>query len=68
MSGGLEAVVERIRNLRPGCTFAQIAQKLNDEGFRSAKGKAFDTHTVGYIVRSRGWGRNNGNGRAKSIW
>ena len=63
-----EAVVERIRNLRPGCTFAQIAQKLNDEGFRSAKGKAFDTHTVGYIVRSRGWGRNNGNGRAKSIW
>jgi hypothetical protein len=30
---------------------------LNREGFRTAKGLPFHRSTVGYIVRSRGWGR-----------
>jgi DNA invertase Pin-like site-specific DNA recombinase len=59
-------VVERIRELRSGHTFAEIAERLNKEGYRSAKGKAFDRHTVGYIARTRGWGRNNRKGQEQS--
>ena len=49
------AVEQRIRDLLPIHTQTQIAQCLNTEGFRSAKGKAFDYHTVRYIIQSRGW-------------
>jgi len=55
-----EAVVERIHELLATCSQKQIAQRLNEEGLLSAKGKSFDKHTVGYIIRSRGWGRKNG--------
>jgi DNA invertase Pin-like site-specific DNA recombinase len=49
------AVEQRIRALLPTHTQTQIAQCLNAEGFRSAKGKAFNYHTVRYILQSRGW-------------
>jgi Recombinase zinc beta ribbon domain len=48
-------VEQRIRDLLPTYTQTQIAQCLNTEGFRSAKGKAFDYRTVRYIIQSRGW-------------
>jgi len=49
------AVEQRIRDLLPIHTQTHIAQCLNTEGFRSAKGKAFDSRTVRYIIQSRGW-------------
>jgi DNA invertase Pin-like site-specific DNA recombinase len=49
------AVEQRIWALLPTHTQTQIAQCLNAEGFRSAKGKAFNYHTVRYILQSRGW-------------
>jgi DNA invertase Pin-like site-specific DNA recombinase len=49
--------VERIRELLPEHEYAAIAAKLNAEGFRTAKGLKFDFYSVGYIARSRGWGR-----------
>jgi hypothetical protein len=52
------AVVEqRIEELLPERDQSTIADILNREGFRSAKGLPFNRSTVGYIVRSRGWGR-----------
>jgi hypothetical protein len=49
------AVEQRIGALLPTHTQTQIAHCLNAEGFRSAKGKAFDYRTVRYIIQSRGW-------------
>jgi hypothetical protein len=49
------AVEQRIWALLPTHTQTQIAQCLNAEGFRSAKGKTFHYHTVRYILQSRGW-------------
>jgi hypothetical protein len=49
------AVEQRIGELLPTHTQTQIAQSLNAEGFRSAKGKAFDYRTIRYILQSRGW-------------
>jgi len=49
------AVEQRIHALLPTHTQTQIAHCLNAEGFRSAKGKAFNDHTVRYILQSRGW-------------
>ncbi len=59
-----EKVVRRIHELHTGCTQAEIAEKLNEEGLLSAKGKHFTMSTVGYVIRSRGWGqkRNTGQG------
>jgi DNA invertase Pin-like site-specific DNA recombinase len=51
------AAIERIRELLPEHEYAAIAARLNAEGFRTAKGLKFDFYTVGYIARSRGWGR-----------
>jgi DNA invertase Pin-like site-specific DNA recombinase len=50
-----EAAVERIRALWPGHAYATIAQILNKEGWKTAKGLSFDHFSVGYVVRSRGW-------------
>jgi DNA invertase Pin-like site-specific DNA recombinase len=55
-----EAVVRRICELHPAYNYEEIANKLNQEGFRSAKDKSFDRSTVGYIIRSRGWDRKGG--------
>ena len=52
--------VQRIHELLPGHDYAAIAAKLNAEGFRTAKGLAFDDKAVGYVARTRGWGRGRG--------
>jgi DNA invertase Pin-like site-specific DNA recombinase len=52
------AAVERIRALLPTHDHTAIAAILNAEGFRTAKGLAFEVYSVGYIARSRGWGRS----------
>lgn len=52
------AAIERIRELLPEYEHTAIATKLNAEGFRTAKGLKFDFYSVGYIARSRGWGRS----------
>ena len=52
------AAIERIRELLPEHDYAAIAATLNTEGLRTAKGLKFDFYSVGYIARSRGWGRS----------
>jgi hypothetical protein len=52
-----DKVVRRIKELLASCTQAEIAEKLNEEGLLSAKGKRFNLYTVRYVIRSRGWGR-----------
>jgi hypothetical protein len=52
------AVEQRIKELVAEHDHASIADTLNQEGFQSAKGLLFNRSTVGYIVRTRGWGRN----------
>jgi DNA invertase Pin-like site-specific DNA recombinase len=54
------AAVERIRELLPGQDYEAIAATLNAEGFRTAKGLGFDDKAVGYVARTRGWGRGRG--------
>jgi DNA invertase Pin-like site-specific DNA recombinase len=55
-----QAAVERIQELLPGEDYTAIAEKLNAEGFCTAKGLKYDDKSVGYIARSRGWGRGRG--------
>jgi hypothetical protein len=50
--------VERIRLLLPTRDYAGIAETLNEEGYRTAKGLKYDMYSVGYVARSRGWGRS----------
>jgi hypothetical protein len=52
--------VERIHELLPEHDYAAIAVKLNAEGFRTAKGLAYDDKSVGYVARTRGWARGKG--------
>jgi hypothetical protein len=58
-----EEVVRRIEELLASCTQAEIAEKLNEEGLLSAKGKRFNMYTVGYVIRSRGWGQKGNTGQ-----
>ena len=51
------AAVERIRALVSKHEYAAIADTLNAEGFRTAKGQQFNYEAVAYVARSRGWGR-----------
>jgi hypothetical protein len=53
------AAVERIRELLPLHNYTEIATTLNAEGYRTAKGLAFDMYSVGYVARSRGWARSS---------
>ena len=55
-----QVAVERIRELLPGEDYDAIAVKLNAEGFRTAKGLKYDAKSVGYVARTRGWGRGRG--------
>jgi DNA invertase Pin-like site-specific DNA recombinase len=55
-----DAAVERIQELLPGEDYDSIAAKLNAEGFRTAKGLKYDDRSVGYVARTRGWGRGRG--------
>jgi hypothetical protein len=50
--------VERIRLLLSKHDYSTIARMLNAEGYRTAKGLAFDMYLVEYVARSRGWGRS----------
>jgi hypothetical protein len=52
--------VQRIHEMLPGQDYAAIAAQLNAEGLRTAKGLAFDEKAVGYVARTRGWGRGRG--------
>jgi DNA invertase Pin-like site-specific DNA recombinase len=54
------AAVRRIHELLPEHDYEAIARTLNAEGFRTAKGLAFDDKAVGYVARTRGWGRGRG--------
>jgi hypothetical protein len=54
------AAVQRIHDLLPGQDYEAIAATLNAERFRTAKGLAFDDKSVGYVARTRGWGRGRG--------
>jgi hypothetical protein len=47
--------LQRIADLLAKHSYAEVAKKLNREGFKTAKGLHFDVNTVGYIARSRGW-------------
>jgi hypothetical protein len=58
-----DKVVLRIKELFGSCTQAEIAEKLNEEGLLSAKGKRFNMYTVGYVIRSRGWGQEGDRAR-----
>jgi len=61
------AAVERIRALRADrLDYAAIADRLNAEGFRSAKGMEYDDKVVGYVVRTRGWADKPGRMASKS--
>jgi hypothetical protein len=55
-----QAAVDRIGELLPGEDYAAIAAKLNAEGFSTAKGLKYDDKSVGYVARTRGWGRGRG--------
>jgi DNA invertase Pin-like site-specific DNA recombinase len=55
-----QAAVERIQQLLPGENYDVIAAKLNAEGFSTAKGLKYDDRSVGYVARTRGWGRGRG--------
>jgi DNA invertase Pin-like site-specific DNA recombinase len=55
-----QAAVERVREQLPGEDYAAIAARLNAEGFSTAKGLRYDEKSVGYVARSRGWGRGRG--------
>jgi hypothetical protein len=59
--------VERIRALLADHDYVTIARKLNAEGFRTAKGLKFDYYSVGYVARSRGWGRASGKPPAADV-
>ncbi|MFQ5720685.1 MAG: recombinase family protein [Acidobacteriota bacterium] len=49
-----EAVVQRVRELWASCRSAEeIAERLNREGLRSGRSKAFTARRVKYLLRSR---------------
>ena len=52
-----QAAVERLRELLGAHDYGTIAAKLNEEGFQTAKGCAYNAAIVGALVRARGWGR-----------
>ncbi|HTU25177.1 MAG TPA: hypothetical protein VMF30_07255, partial [Pirellulales bacterium] len=55
-----QKAVERIHELLVDKDYLTIAATLNAEGFRTATGLPYDKEIIGYIVRSRGWGRRRG--------
>ncbi|MBN1510656.1 MAG: recombinase family protein [Phycisphaerae bacterium] len=59
-----KAVEGRIRELLGDHDYEAIAEILNQEGFRNTKGLPFNRYSVGYVVRTRGWGRKGSNGSA----
>jgi hypothetical protein len=49
--------VARIHELAADLSYAQIAEALNTEGWRTAFGRSFSSQHVGYICRRDGCGR-----------
>ena len=58
--------VERIHQLAPTSTYAEIAAHLNAEGWRTAFGRSFTSQHVGYICRRDGLARSTGQMRVPS--
>ena len=56
-----QVVEKRIRELLRDHDYDGIAEILNREGLRTAKGLPFNRHSVGYIARTRGWRRKGQN-------
>ena len=52
-----EQAVTRIHELAATASYAQIAEELNTEGWRTAFGRPFTSQHVGYICRRDGCGR-----------
>jgi hypothetical protein len=46
-----------IRELAPHASYAEIARRLNEQGWRTAFGHAFTGLHVGYLCRRHGWER-----------
>ncbi len=51
-----EQAVVRIHELAADCSYAQIAEALNAEGWRTAFGRPFTSLHVGYLCRRDGCG------------
>jgi DNA invertase Pin-like site-specific DNA recombinase len=49
--------LELIQELAPRAPYAEIAQRLNDAGWRTAFGRPFTRLHVGYLCRRYGWER-----------
>jgi DNA invertase Pin-like site-specific DNA recombinase len=58
--------VERIHELAPTSTYAEIAAQLNADGWRTAHGRSFTSQHVGYICRRDGLGQGTDNTRPMS--
>jgi hypothetical protein len=58
--------VERIHELAPTSTYAEIAAQLNADGWRTAHGRSFTSQHVGYICRRDGLGQRTDNTRPMS--
>lgn len=56
-----KVVENRVRELLRDHDYEAIAEILNRESLCTAKGLPFNRHSVGYIVRTRGWGRKGRN-------
>ena len=56
-SGWVRRASPVLRELLGAHDYGTIAAKLNEEGFRTAKGYAYNAAIVGALVRARGWGR-----------
>ncbi len=57
------AAVDRIHELVPTSTYAEIATQLNADGWRTAHGRSFTSQHVGYICRRANLARGRSNVR-----
>jgi DNA invertase Pin-like site-specific DNA recombinase len=55
--------VAMIETMAPTHTYAEMAERLNAAGWRSAFSRPFTTHHVGYICRRYGWERGTKHGQ-----
>jgi DNA invertase Pin-like site-specific DNA recombinase len=60
------AAVQRIHELAPTSSYADIAAHLNAEGWRTAFGRSFTAQHVGYICRRDGLARSTGHMRVST--
>jgi len=57
------AAVDRIHELASTLNYAEIAMRLNAEGWHTAHGRSFTSQHVAYICRRDGLARGTGNMR-----